>query len=187
MTIDSSTGQRSLILCPGQHDFTFNDISSLTTLLQNINFISNIINTKTGLRYFTGDNFLNYVSYMGCAPAIQFEPTENQADFCFVELHQYTHPKLIYSKKQSRQPHCPACNRPVNDWQQQISTTTILCERCQTTSNIERFNWRKMAGYACLFIEITDIFPKEAIPQQTLLDHLTENTGTDWQYFYSCN
>jgi hypothetical protein len=43
-----------------------------------------------------------------------------------------------------------------------------------------------MAGYARLFIEITDIFPKEAIPQQLLLDKLSAIARTDWQYFYSC-
>jgi len=43
-----------------------------------------------------------------------------------------------------------------------------------------------MAGYAQLFIEITDIFPKEAIPQQLLLDKLSDITNVDWQYFYSC-
>jgi hypothetical protein len=43
-----------------------------------------------------------------------------------------------------------------------------------------------MAGYAQLFIEITDIFPREAIPQQILLDKLASITDVEWLYFYSC-
>ena len=31
-----------------------------------------------------------------------------------------------------------------------------------------------------------DIFPKEAIPQQLLLDELAAITKTEWHYFYSC-
>jgi hypothetical protein len=61
-----------------------------------------------------------------------------------------------------------------------------MCDQCQTRSTIEEFNWRKMAGYARLFIEITDIFPKEAIPQQLLLNILSATFNADWQYFYAC-
>jgi hypothetical protein len=51
---------------------------------------------------------------------------------------------------------------------------------------MEAIQWRKMAGYAHLFIEITDVFPKEAIPQTLLLDSLTDMSHTGWTYFYSC-
>ncbi len=191
----STNGQCSLFLHPAQPNFTIKDAPALTSLLLDISFISNNIETEdTKLRYYTGEKFLNYVSYMGCAPAIQFEASADKREFCFIEIHQYDSAKLIHSRKQARSPHCPACNKPVKNWQQQstkkttehIAPVTILCNTCNTTSNIETFNWRKMAGYARLFIQITDVFPKEAIPQQLLLDKLANNTDTPWQYFYSC-
>jgi hypothetical protein len=187
MAMDSTNGQCSLFLCPGQHHFTLDENAVLISLLHKIGFISKKINTReTDLRYFTGDQFLNYVSYMGCAPAIQFEASEDKRDFCFIEIHHYDSAKLIHSKKQTRAPHCPVCTKPVKDWQHHSTTTAITCEICNTTSSIETFDWRKMAGYARLFVEITDIFPREAIPQQILLDKLADITSIKWQYFYSC-
>jgi len=189
--MNQAFGQCSLYLCPDQHDFMPGDILSFISALQDINFISQTINTKVSdYRFFTGNNFLDYIAYMGCAPAIQFEASPNgrddNSDFCFIKIHHYESAQLIYSHKQARAPHCPQCNKQASNWQQNKTSTAILCNHCHASSNIEEFNWRKMAGYAQLFIEITDIFPKEAIPQQLLLDKLANISDTDWQYFYSC-
>jgi len=185
--MNSVHGNCSLYLHPEQPDFTVTDTSSLVTRLQEIGLISDKISTQADKHhYFSGNKFLDYIAYMGCAPAIQFEASGDNEDFCFIKLHQYDNAKLIYSRTQSRAPHCPVCKKPVRDWQHDTNAATIHCPSCDSTSNIEQFNWRKMAGFARLFIEITDIFPKEAIPQQLLLNRLSNTTGTDWQYFYSC-
>lgn len=68
-----------------------------------------------------------------------------------------------------------------------LTDDTINCGLCHTASNIGKLNWRKMAGYAQVFIEITDIFPKEAIPQQALLKLLSDAYDTEWLYFYNCH
>ena len=180
-----SFGQCSLYLHPA-HGFILEDIQPLIIELQKISLISQAIYHQDGCSYFTGDKFLDYIAYMGCAPTIQFEATEDNSDFCFIKIHNYKSEKLIYSQKQARAPHCPNCKKPVKNWQDSKTTSTINCDQCGTTSNIEDFNWRKMAGYAQLFIEITDIFPKEAIPQQILLDKLADITDVEWMYFYSC-
>ena len=185
--MNQTFSQCSLYLCPEQHDFMHYDILSFISALQDINFISQPINTKTSdYSFFTGNNFLDFIAYMGCAPAIKFEASEADNDFCYIKIHQFDSAKLIHSQTQARAPHCPHCKKPVSNWQQNRTSTTILCNLCHNTSNIEDFNWRKMAGYAQLFIEITDIFPKEAIPQQLLLDKLSDITKTGWLYFYSC-
>ena len=185
--MNSVHGNCSLYLHPEQPDFTVTDIPSLVTRLQEIGLISDKISTQAGKHhYFSGSKFLDYIAYMGCAPAIQFEASDDKENFCFIKLHHYDSAKLIHSQVQSRAPHCPACKKPVPDWQHDKTATTIHCASCNSSSNIEKFDWRKMAGFARLFIEITDIFPKEAIPQQILLDRLSSTTGTDWQYFYSC-
>ncbi|MDT8282587.1 MAG: hypothetical protein RQ982_07210, partial [Gammaproteobacteria bacterium] len=98
----------------------------------------------------------------------------------------YDTAKLIVNKSQDRALHCPKCQQAVKNWQQHKTDTTIRCNHCDTISNIEDFNWRKMAGIARLFIEVTDIFPKEAIPQKLLLDKLADLTDIEWTYFYSC-
>jgi len=187
--MDSMHGKCSLYLIPKQPDFAIEDISSLVTTLQDIGLISQEINQHdNNSHYYSGERYLDYVAYMGCAPSIQFEAdADNNEDFCFIKLHQYEKPELIVSRTQSRAPHCPVCQKPVKDWQDSKTGTAIRCNLCHTSSDIERYNWRKMAGYARLFIEITDIFPKEAIPQQLLLGTLSEKLGTDWLYFYACH
>ena len=180
-----SFGQCSLFLHP-VHDFILEDTQSLIADLQKISLVSQVINKQDSYNYFTGDKFLDYIAYMGCAPTIQFEANEVNDKFCYIKIHHHKTAKLISNTKPSASPHCPHCKKTVKNWQDTRTTTTIKCDQCETTSNIEDFNWRKMAGYARLFIEITDIFPKEAIPQQILLDKLAKLTDIEWQYFYSC-
>ena len=183
-------GQCSLFLHPNQHDFTPKKILSLITELQKVSLISQPLNKQNNHDYFTGDKFLDYIAYMGCAPSIQFEASSNDKngsnDFCHIKIHHHKTAQLIYNQKPSIAPHCPDCKKPVKNWQQNKTSTTIHCNLCHSTSSIETFNWRKMAGYSRLFIEITDIFPKEAIPQQLLLDKLSDISKTEWLYFYSC-
>ncbi len=189
--MNQTFGQCSLYLCPDQHDFMPDDILSFISALQDINFISQTIKTKPpDYHFFTGNSFLDFIAYMGCAPVIQFEASPNGRDdnstFCFITIHHYESAQLIHNQKQARAPHCPNCQKPVKNWAGNKTQLQIMCDQCNTTSNIEEFNWRKMAGYARLFIEITDIFPKEAIPQQLLLEKLSTITDTDWLHFYSC-
>ena len=194
--MNSTHGKCSLYLTPDQANFSVTKLSTLVDALRKIHLISQeidhqgIVPQAQHTHYFTGDKFLDYIAYLGCAPTVQFEASpneiDNHSDFCFIKIHCYKSARLIHSQKQARAPHCPNCGKPVKDWQHRKTESTISCNQCNTTSNIEDFNWRKMAGYAQLFIEITDIFPKEAIPQQLLLDKLSNISKTEWLYFYSC-
>ncbi len=183
----STHDQNSLYLHPAQAGFTVDDLPAFIHSLQTIGLIAHKLDTeKTGQHYFTGEKYLDYIAYMGCAPSIQFEASTDNEKFCFIKIHQLTEPQLIHSRKQARAPHCPHCNKAVKNWQNKKTAFGIHCDLCGNTSGIEKFNWRKMAGYAKLFIEVTDIFPREAIPQQSLLDKLAAITNVEWQYFYNC-
>jgi len=183
----STHDQNALYLHPVQTDFTVDDLPAFIHSLQTIGLIAHKIDTeKTGQHYFTGEKYLDYIAYMGCAPSIQFEAGSNNEKFCFIKIHQLPESQLIHSRKQARAPHCPRCNKAVKNWQDKKTAASIHCDLCDNTSGIEAFNWRKMAGYAQLFIEITDIFPKEAIPQQILLDKLADISDVEWLYFYHC-
>lgn len=183
--MNSSSSPCALYLCPEQHDFSVEDAAQFVIQLQDNGLISEAIPDLEN-SFYTGERFLDFIAYMGCSPAIQFDASENNAEFCHIKLHRYETAKLIVSQKQSRAPHCPNCNKPVKNWLPGKTEETIRCDQCNTTASIGDFNWRKMAGYARVFIEITDIFPKEAIPQQALLDKLNTICKTDWSYFYSC-
>ncbi len=178
-------GQCSLYLHSDSSNYTAQDITALLIELQNIHLISNKIK-EHDTHYHAGENFLDYIAYMGCAPAIQFETSEDNKKFCYIKVHFYQDKKLISSKVQAKPPQCPTCKKPVKNWQEVVTEKSLFCENCNSMANIEEYNWRRMGGYAQLFIEITDIFPKEAIPQQSLLDKLSKITHSNWQYFYSC-
>lgn len=189
----------SLLLCPGDHNFQLENNETLIKLLQKIGFIAQPINISNNTQpvfseyrhyFYTGERYLDFINYLGCAPTIQFEASEDTGleneDFCFIKLHFYDTATLLHDDKLKRKPLCPLCNKPADNWQQEITATTITCDKCLRTSVIETYNWRKFAGFACLFIEITDIFPKEATPQPALLNLLEADTGIPWQYFYRC-
>lgn len=181
--------QCSLYLCPAQHDFTLGNIESFIAELKSIQLITKAIN-KQNNTYYIGENYLDYIAYMGCAPNIQFEADPNSSDndetFCQINIHQYGTAQLIVSQHQTVTPLCPHCKKPVKDWKDNKTASSIQCTLCSNTTNIDNFNWRKMAGFAQLFIEVTDIFPKEAIPQQLLLGKLADIAGIEWLYFYTC-
>jgi uncharacterized protein Usg len=189
--MSNASGQGSLFLYPGKPDYTPDDFTGLVAALQEAGFISHPLRTfQEDNAFFTGDHYLDYIAYMGCSPSIQFDISGTNIEpgnsFCHVIIHLYDTQRLIVSQKQARAPHCPNCSKPVKNWQDNVSGTQILCEQCHNLAAINDYNWRKMAGYARLFIEVTDIFPREAIPQQLLLDKLKSVSNTDWQYFYSC-
>ena len=180
----------SLFLSPVDSAFRIDEPGTFLSALQQTGFISRPINEHADA-FYTGERFLDHIAYMGCSPAVQFEASDDNDSFCHIRLHQYDVPVLIVSRKQHRPPQCPRCNKPVrsfdiNDQGEQATPQQVSCETCRETSPTAEFNWRKMGGCARTFIEVTDIFPKEAIPQQSLLDRLAAITQTDWHYFYSC-
>ena len=176
----------SLYLYPEVSEFDAGKLDSLISTLRSIELMAQPVEQQEN-HYFPGNKYLEHIAYMGCAPNIQFEPSATSEKFCCIKIHHHEPAKLIHSQVQAKAPLCPCCQKPVKNWQPDKTETSILCDLCETRSNIEDFNWRKMAGYSQLFIEITDIFPKEAIPQQSLLDQLSDHTGMRWQYFYSCH
>lgn len=178
----------SLYLHPVLSDFNFSDLASFINELNAIKLTGQPLENKSAGEnsFYIGQSYLDYIAYMGCSPAIQFEARDNDSRFCYIKIHQYKAARLINNKTQNRAPHCPHCKQAIKNWQQHLTATSIRCDLCDTRSALEKFNWRKNGAYAQLFIEVTDIFPKEAIPQKLLLDKLASASGTDWQYFYSC-
>ena len=178
----------SLYLCPISPHFFLTDHLSFIKKLRTIEFIAQPLEKQTAEKnsFFVGRKYLDYIAYMGCSPAIQFDSSDNNENFCHIKIQQFDSAKLISSKLQNRAPHCPHCKQLIKNWQQHLTDSQLKCDLCKTSSGLEEFNWRKNGGYARIFIEITDIFPKEALPQQTLLDKLALASDTDWQYFYSC-
>lgn len=184
--MSTTTAKCALFLSPAEKDFIITDPEEFIGKLQDIGLIAEKLPDQINA-FYTGQRYLDHIAYMGCSPAIQFEASKKSNDFCHVIIHHYDKPELLVSQTQTRAPHCPNCSKPIKDWQDMLTDDTINCGLCHTVSNFGELNWRKMAGYARVFIEITDIFPKEATPQQTLLKLLSDACDTEWLYFYNCH
>jgi hypothetical protein len=137
--------------------------------------------------YSAGERFLDHIAFMGCAPSIRFAPDADSEKFTHIRIHRYNAITALIGTH-APAPRCSQCKKafvysaPQLD---HLDTNSLwTCTHCQHAAAPWQYHWRKNAGFARVFIEITDIYPKEAIPQQTLLDALQQSTGTEWQYCY---
>ncbi len=181
-----------LVLCPDDPHWAPADDESLKQLLQSMQLIGEPLDSQ---HFFTGERFLDLIAFMGCSPEIKLEPGDDNANdnqsFCHVHLINQTHAIEFHCGDQVHTPRCPQCRSAVHDWKSKINAwaeeradTTWSCEKCRHQAAPWEYNWRKSAGFGRCFIEIIDIFPKEAIPQQQLLDTLHSHYGVSWHYFY---
>jgi len=179
----------SLVLCPENPRWTLSDDQGLEQFLLSIQLIGEPYRNES--RFLAGERFLDLIAFMGCSPDIRLEPGDNDAPFCSIHLLPRTAEVEFHCGEQVHAPRCPGCRTPVNNWQSDInswrnngSDSLWICQGCRHQSYPWQFNWRKSAGFGRCFIEINNIFPKEAIPQQQLIDTLNSHYGVSWHYFY---
>ncbi|MGD8803951.1 MAG: hypothetical protein PVG12_12270 [Gammaproteobacteria bacterium] len=179
----------SLVLCPDDPRWAPADSDSLVALLLSIQLIGRPM--ERPMLFLTGSGFLDLVAFMGCAPDIRLEPGDDNQPFCHVHLLTKTDTVEFHCGKHTHKPRCPQCRTPVNDWKHKISQwleypieSAWRCTNCQHRASPWEYNWRRSAGFARCFIEISNIYPKEAIPQQQLLDTLESHYGVRWHFFY---
>ncbi len=178
-----------LVLSPVDPVWNVPDHRSLSQLLQSIQFIDTPYNGETD--YMTGEHFLDLIAFMGCSPDIKLEPDSSKQPFCYIRLITETNSIEFHGGDRTYTPRCPQCGAPVNDWknkirvwQQHAGENTWPCDSCQYQAAPWKYRWRKSAGFGRCFIEINNIYPGEAIPQQALLDTLHSHYQVNWQYFY---
>jgi len=173
----------SLLIYPQAPEWSDSQ-SVLIDQLCALGFAGNAIDTES---YYAGEHFLDHIAFMGCAPNIQFAPEADSEKFTHIRIHRYNTITALIGAHASA-PGCPQCKKGFDysgSQLDQLDTNSLwTCTHCQHAAAPWQYHWRKNAGFARVFIEITDIYPKEAIPQQILLDALQRVSGTEWQYCY---
>jgi len=180
--VNAFTSNASLIICSEDPDWFPDDISEITISLRNAGLIAGNIPDRDQ-SYFVGDNFLEQIAFMGCSPNITLTPQDNPDKFCFIRLITSQEISALTSTH-SHAPLCPYCKKAEKNWSNIMTNTTLACTFCGVITPPWNYNWRKSAGFGRFFIEITEIYPKEAVPQQGLLSSLKQHHGTSWSYFY---
>jgi hypothetical protein len=176
-----------LVLCPDDPHWIPGNPENIINCLRHRELISDeIINTSHDMSrcFLAGEKFLDLITFMGCSPNINLSPSDVSEKFSFIGLETTPDAITALTSRHTQAPHCPACNKAEKDWRQKLTSTELQCASCGQSSPPWLYNWRKSAGFGRTFIRITEIYPKEAIPQQALLDHLRDELGAGWQYFY---
>ncbi len=141
------------------------------------------LKTNSQSSYIAGDQLMDYITFLGCSPSLklgEFNSTINFYHFDKVtgmggsSIETIKYPGCKHSVKQPASLVSDISKQP--NW---------LCPVCGQQGKIKDINWRKSAGFSNIFIEISQIFPKEAIPSDKLTGILEEISKTKWKWFYS--
>jgi len=166
-------------------------VADLEQVLLQVGLIGQAWGSGTQRRYLIGEHFLQLVTFLGCAPAIELEPPANgHAEFCHVGISNiYPVPRFM-ADTQDVLPRCPYCRKRYEDWQSAIqcwhtdAAYQTQCPACHKSLSPMELDWRQSAGFGHFFISIFNIYPREAIPTEALLIALSKATDQTWDYFY---
>lgn len=163
---------------------------ALIDRLYDIGMIGQAVEHLAENRYLIGDHFLQYITFMGCAPAIELVPGEGKSsDFCHLEICQGNSKLKFIADEVLANPRCTECKTNVINWQEQMMNwedgVLIRCPECDASLQPQKLNWRRAAGFVSQHIAIHGIYPKEALPTEALINKLQATFSLNWDYFYA--
>lgn len=183
-----------LVICPEQPECSPPSVEQLVRFMASIGLIGEAM--KPGVsankhQFMTGERFLDLIAFLGCSPNIKLEPDKEHQSFCHVDIDTNQETGILFRQgRQTTPPRCPACRKPYRGWRDSISpgaqseTRRWRCPDCGQLALPWQYDWRKTAGFGRCFIEISDIYPKEALPQPALIETLTQQYSMNWTWFY---
>ncbi|MET0066696.1 MAG: hypothetical protein ABW076_10180 [Candidatus Thiodiazotropha sp.] len=180
-----------LILTPQSPYWAREDLSTLIEKLHSIGLIEQPLANQPK-RFLLGDEFMRWVSFMGCSPFIRLSPGDEGEAFCHLAVDGPSPRPRLITGRNTTPPRCEACRKRITDWQQafeawreQAAGWMAACPHCGHEQDPASYDFRQTAGCGRLFLSIENIFPQEAIPDPGLLTHLqTASDGQPWHYFY---
>jgi len=178
-----------LILHPANAQDHIDDFAVIEKLFIEIGLAGVAMAGHASPRLLLGPRFYQWITFMGCAPALKLEP-DDAADesFCHIRFTQHDELQFRYLRPEVKG-RCPACTKlgltAASFLQQKcLQQQTWTCPHCRQSCSPLALNWKNEAGVGRFFIEFMEVHPHEAIPVDGLLQRLAEVTETKWQYFY---
>ncbi|GAB6043396.1 hypothetical protein [Endothiovibrio diazotrophicus] len=147
--------------------------------------------------HLPGEAFMRAVTFLGCSPAVLFEPPAADAergdggDFCHLELRGPYAETRFLGEEGVKRPRCPRCRGWIDDWQAALAAWQAdvgyrhPCPHCGEPIEPPAMKWRHSAGFGRLALAVWGVFEGEAVPSEELLRTLREISGGDWEYFYT--
>ena len=138
-------------------------------------FCASIENQENAVTLTGGRQLMDYITFLGCSPALESGGTAST-----ISLHAFE--RVCGLGGESIQTiRFPGCKHPISDPATLLSDHSPddhwQCPDCGQQGTMHSINWRKTAGFAKIFIEVTPIFPGEAIPSDKLLNLLHSISG----------
>jgi hypothetical protein len=129
-----------------------------------------------------GTKLMEHITYLGCSPALSTGGCESE-----IRLHQFTNTHGMGGNSIETL-RFPRCKHKILNPQSLLSSppsSKWVCDQCNNSGVNSEINWRKSAAYSDIFIEITSIFPKEAIPSEQFIQSINLFSNSKWSWFYS--
>jgi len=194
-----------LVLHPQDENFALPSWDGLIARLREVAFLGDQIGESLGERlgnpleieqpnrFLVGERFLQYITFMGCSPAVESTPpTDGSLDYCHIHFSKIYPEVRFRSASQNVFARCPQCRKSIGNWAQAVSlwskdasAVNFNCDKCAEPVSLTQLGWRHTAGFARLFIDVNSIYPQEAIPTDPFLSLLETQTGTQWDYFFT--
>jgi len=166
------------IYIPEPNEPTFTE-TELTNYLIQLDFAS--LANSGSLQ--VGSQLMDFITFLGCSPSLSVGEVDSAIKIHFFDETTGLGGDSIQSL---RYPTCKhLLDNPAHLIKNYPQSTDWLCPSCGLTGKIDTINWRKSAGFSFVFIEVSQIFPKEAVPSDKLLKALQTFSHRDWQWFYS--
>ena len=181
----------SLVLYVRDPAYVPASVAEIEQALRQVGLIGQGWGDRSQRRYLIGEHFLQLVTFLGCAPAIELDPPANgDSGFCHVGISDIYPSTRFKADNRDVLPRCPHCRKRYQDWQSALTrwrsdpAFQAQCPACQKTMSPMELDWRQAAGFGHFFVFIYNIYPREAIPTEALLLALGKATNQTWDYFY---
>jgi hypothetical protein len=175
----------SLLLHPDQPDWVPEDQESLLLLLEHLGLICTTSHTTESDALRLGHRFLALVTFLGCSPRVVIDRREAEEGqpVCRLRYHSYPQPRFLSARRRPAV-RCPYCRAEARGVLPKVPDAPFSCPQCGRLSKVHALDWRHSAGFARCFLEVTNVYPHEAVPSDSLMESLGGYSGSFWRYFY---